>query len=54
MKNAKFHLFDECEKSFIELKQQLVRVLVLNIPSRSSEFVIYNDASHKRLGCVLM
>jgi hypothetical protein len=32
----------------------LVSALVLTIPSSSSGFVIYSDASHKGLGCVLM
>jgi hypothetical protein len=53
-KNAKFEWTDECERSFQELKQQLVSAPVLTIPSSSSGFVIYSDASHKGLGCVLM
>uniref|UniRef100_A0A2N9GV60 RNA-directed DNA polymerase n=1 Tax=Fagus sylvatica TaxID=28930 RepID=A0A2N9GV60_FAGSY len=53
-KNAKFEWKEECEKSFQELKQQLVTAPVLTIPSSSGGFVIYSDASHKGLGCVLM
>jgi hypothetical protein len=53
-KNAKFEWTNECEKSFQELKQRLVSAPVLTIPSSSSGFVIYSDASHKGLGCVLM
>jgi hypothetical protein len=53
-KNAKFEWKEECEKSFQELKQRLVTALVLTIPSSSGGFVIYSDASHKGLGCVLM
>ena len=53
-KNAKFDWTKECERSFQELKQRLVFALVLTIPSSSGGFVIYSDASHKGLGCVLM
>ena len=53
-KNAKFEWTNECERSFSELKQWLVSAPVLTIPSSSSGFVIYSDASHKGLGCVLM
>ena len=53
-KNAKFVWTEECEKSFQELKQRLVTALVLTIPSNLGGFVIYSDASRKRLGCVLM
>jgi hypothetical protein len=53
-KNAKFEWTNECERSFQELKQWLVSASVLTIPSSSSGFVIYSDASHKGLGCVLM
>uniref|UniRef100_A0A2N9IE13 Integrase catalytic domain-containing protein n=1 Tax=Fagus sylvatica TaxID=28930 RepID=A0A2N9IE13_FAGSY len=53
-KNAKFEWTNECERSFQELKQRLVSAPVLTIPSSSSGFVIYSDASHKGLGCVLM
>ena len=53
-KNAKFEWTNECERSFQELKQRLVSAPVLTIPSSPSGFVIYSDASHKGLGCVLM
>ena len=43
-----------CESSFQELKQKLVTVPVLRVPDGSGSFVIYNDASKKGLGCVLM
>ena len=52
-KNVKFKWKEECEKSFQELKRRLVTALVLTIPSSTWGFVIYSDASHKRLGCVL-
>jgi hypothetical protein len=53
-KNAKFEWKEECEKSFQELKQRLVTAPVLTIPSSLGGFVIYSDASHEGLGCVLM
>ncbi|KAL0553751.1 hypothetical protein IC582_007655 [Cucumis melo] len=43
-----------CESSFEELKQKLVTALVLTVPDGSGSFVIYSDASKKRMGCVLM
>nr|GEZ81850.1 hypothetical protein [Tanacetum cinerariifolium] len=45
---------EEREKSFEELKQRLVYAPVLTLPSGSSRFQIYSDASKKGLGCVLM
>ena len=53
-KNVKFEWNEECEKSFQELKWRLVTTPVLIIPSSIGGFVIYSDASHKGLGCVLM
>ena len=53
-KSAKFVWTEECEKSFQELKQGLVTALVLTIPSNLGGFIIYNDASRKGLGCMLM
>ena len=54
LKNAKFVWTEECVKSFQELKQMLVTVPVLTIPSNLGGFVIYSDASRKGLGCVLI
>ena len=45
---------EECEKSFQELKQRLITAPMLTIPSGTGGFVIYSDASHRGLGCVLM
>ena len=53
-KNEKFEWTDKCEKSFQELKQRLVIAPVLALPDDKGDFVIYSDASHKGLGCVLM
>ena len=53
-KNVKFEWKEECEKNFQELKRGLVTSPVLTIFSSKGSFVIYSDASHKGLGCVLM
>nr|GEY58487.1 putative reverse transcriptase domain-containing protein [Tanacetum cinerariifolium] len=53
-KGEKFVWNEEREKSFEELKQRLVSAPVLTLPSGSSGFQIYSDASKKGLGCVLM
>ena len=52
--NVKFEWKEECKKSFQELKRRLVTTLVLTIPLGTGGFVIYSDASHKGLGCMLM
>ena len=53
-KDTPFVWDDECEASFEELKKRLVSAPVLSLPSGSGGFVVYTDASHKGLGCVLM
>nr|GFD33126.1 putative reverse transcriptase domain-containing protein [Tanacetum cinerariifolium] len=53
-KGKKFVWNEERGKSFEELKQHLVSAPVLTLPSGSSKFQIYSDASKKGLGCVLM
>ena len=53
-KNVLFQWSDACQKSFDELKQCLTSAPVLAIPSGSGGFVVYSDASHQGLGCVLM
>ena len=45
---------DTCETSFHNLKQRLVTTPILTVPQSSKKYVIYNDASKKRLGCVLI
>jgi hypothetical protein len=44
----------ECEKSFQQLKKRLTTAPVLTLPSGTKGFVVYSDASKKRLGCVMM
>ena len=53
-KNAKFVWTDECEKAFEELKTRLTTAPVLVIPISGVGYVVYSDASHRGLGCVLM
>ena len=53
-KESKFIWSDKCEESFQELKKRLVSAPILVLPSGSGNFVVYSDASHQGLGCVLM
>ena len=53
-KGATFKWTTECEDSFQELKQRLTIAPVLTLLSGFEEFVIYSNASHSGLGCVLM
>ncbi|GKV11452.1 hypothetical protein SLEP1_g22712 [Rubroshorea leprosula] len=52
-KNQKFEWIDKCEQSFQELKNRLVTAPILPIPDNEGNFVVYTDASHNGLGCVL-
>ncbi|PKI73054.1 hypothetical protein CRG98_006549, partial [Punica granatum] len=53
-KSVKFEWTDECGQSLQELKKRLTTAPVLIIPSTDEGFVIYSDASHQGLGCILM
>ena len=53
-KKEKFIWNDQCEESFQELKKRLITAPVLVLPNEQWNFVIYSDASHKGLGCVLV
>ena len=53
-KNEKFTWNEKCEESFQELKIRLVTAPVLALPNDQGNFIIFNDASQKGLGCVLM
>ena len=53
-KGVKVKWFDDYEHGFQELKNRLVTTPILTIPSGSGGFVVYSDASHQGLGCVLM
>ena len=50
----KFEWTEECERSFQELKSRLTSAPILIIPTSIGGFVVFNDASRKGLGCVLM
>ena len=45
---------DNCERAFQKLKERLTTALILTIPESGVPFVIYSDASHQGLDCVLM
>jgi hypothetical protein len=53
-RNKKWVWSEECEESFEELKRRPTTTLVLTLPSGTEGFVVYSDASGKRLRCVLM
>lgn len=53
-KNVKFIWSKECQSSFEEFRNKLVFALILTITSSSRGFVVYSDAPHQSLGCVLM
>ncbi|KAD4385652.1 hypothetical protein E3N88_25821 [Mikania micrantha] len=42
------------EEAFQTLKQRLCNAPILTLPEGSDDFVVYCDASHQGLGCVLM
>jgi hypothetical protein len=53
-KGATFNWDTACEVSFSTLKKKLTSAPVIVIPDPSKTYVVYCDASHKCLGCVLM
>ena len=53
-KDQPFTWTDKCEDSFQELKKRLTSAPILVIPDVGKPFEVYFDASHLRLGCVLM
>ncbi|KAK2403898.1 putative mitochondrial protein [Trifolium repens] len=53
-KGAAFDWDAACEWSFTTLKEKLTSAPVLVIPDPTRKYVVYCDASHKGLGCVLM
>jgi hypothetical protein len=53
-KNKKSEWSEKAEEAFQLLKTKLTTAPVLALPDTSKEFVIYCDASHQGLGCVLM
>ncbi|KAA3481257.1 DNA/RNA polymerases superfamily protein [Gossypium australe] len=53
-KNAPFVWSGEQQASFEKLKSVLTQAPVWVQPEFGREFLVYNDASHVRLGCILM
>ncbi|KAK1422572.1 hypothetical protein QVD17_17855 [Tagetes erecta] len=53
-KNYKFEWKPEQEEAFQLLKEKLTKAPVLALPEGIEDFVVYSDASHVGLDCVLM
>ncbi|GKC93857.1 putative reverse transcriptase domain-containing protein [Tanacetum coccineum] len=53
-KSMKFDWEEKEEAAFQLLKQKLYCASILALPEENENFVVYCDASHKRLGAVLM
>ncbi|GKE21760.1 putative reverse transcriptase domain-containing protein [Tanacetum coccineum] len=53
-KGIKFDWGEKEENAFQLIKQKLCSALILALPERSKDFVVYCNASHKGLGDVLM
>ncbi|XP_059294421.1 uncharacterized mitochondrial protein AtMg00860-like [Lycium ferocissimum] len=53
-KEVKFVWDDKCRESFEKLKSLLTQAPILTLPTEGKEYVMYSDASHHGLGCVLM
>ncbi|WMV41671.1 hypothetical protein MTR67_035056 [Solanum verrucosum] len=53
-KEVKFIWDDKCQESFETLKSLLTQASILTLPIEGKKYVVYNDASHNGLGCVLM
>ncbi|KAL5853172.1 hypothetical protein ACOSQ3_008290 [Xanthoceras sorbifolium] len=53
-KNVRFEWNEKCQTAFEKLKEMLVEAPILVQPISGKDFVVYNDASHNGLGCVLM
>ncbi|GJW30682.1 putative reverse transcriptase domain-containing protein [Tanacetum coccineum] len=53
-KKVKFDWGDKQEATFQLLKEKLCSIPILALPEGAENFIVYCDASHKRLGDVLM
>ena len=53
-KEVKFIWDDKCQESFETLKSLLTQAPILTLPIEGKEYVVYSDASHNVLRCVLM
>ncbi|WMV59226.1 hypothetical protein MTR67_052611 [Solanum verrucosum] len=53
-KDVQFIWDDKRQESFETLKSLLTEAPILTLPIEGKEYVVYSDASHNGLGCVLM
>ena len=53
-KDISFEWTEKCEESFQKLKTHLTSTPILALPMKCKDFIVYCDASHSRLGDVLM
>ncbi|GKA70414.1 putative reverse transcriptase domain-containing protein [Tanacetum coccineum] len=53
-KKVKFDWGDKQEATFQLLKEKLCSAPILALPEGAENFIVYSDASHKRIGDVLM
>ena len=53
-KNVEFVWSAECQRSIEELKGRLTTAPVLMLPDDDSDFMVYNNASQKDMGYMLM
>ncbi|XP_022031188.1 uncharacterized protein LOC110932138 [Helianthus annuus] len=53
-KDEKFIWAEDQERAFQTLKEKLTHAPVLTLPDGTEDMVVYSDASHSGLGCVLM
>ena len=53
-KNMKFDWSEKQEEAFQTLKHKLCNAPILALPEGTDNFVVYCDASHQGLGCVLI
>ena len=53
-KDKNFFWGEKHDETFQTLKHQLCNATILALPEGTNHFVVYYDASHQGLGCVLM
>lgn len=49
-----FVYYKECEAIFLRLKELLTTTPILTLPVEGERFIVYFDASHVGLACVLI
>jgi hypothetical protein len=53
-KGVTFEWCDECENSFQTLKNKLINAPILILSESGKRFMVYSNASHIGIGCMLM